>query len=165
MNETPIPQNNSNEDVRKLLLDFYSSEIESHSNLIIGLALVLLAILQIPKLLPNVSDFCNPQTWVFMFTIWIISGSLWYFLMRHFSYGILCKSAIEAPLDGETNPSLVAGKLSAYAHKNSKVLGFPSKYFIAGHEDKNSGKRGYALCYFGFGTVTLILLLFLIGVI
>ena len=95
--------NNTNEssevEVRKLLLDFYSSELGTHSNLIIGLALVLFAILQIPKLLQNVTDICNPQTWIFIFTIWIISGSLWYFLMRHFSYGVLCKSTIETSLE------------------------------------------------------------------
>jgi len=160
------PNESSEVEVRKLLLDFYSSELESHSNLIIGLALVLLAILQIPKLLQNVTDICNPQTWIFIFTIWIISGPLWYFLMRHFSYGILCKAAIEASLEGvKINPLSVAVAVGDYAHKNSKVLGFQSKYFIAGHKDVNSWKIGYVLCYGLFGTVTTFLLLLLIGVI
>jgi len=48
-----------------------------------------------------------------------------------------------------------------YVYKNSKVLGFQSEYFIAGHEDVNSWKKGYYLCYGLFGTVTMILLLVL----
>jgi hypothetical protein len=157
--------NNTNEssevEVRKLLLDFYSSELGTHSNLIIGLALVLFAILQIPKLLQNVTDICNPQTWIFIFTIWIISGSLWYFLMRHFSYGILCNSVVSVVLDGETNPLLVAGKVRDHAY-TSKVLGFPSKYFITGKNDVKY--LGWVICYGVFGTLTTIFLMLLIGI-
>jgi hypothetical protein len=62
MSETPISRKNSNEvDVRKLLLDFYSSEIESHSNLIIGLALVLLTTLAFFPKLQNGTDIYYAQ--------------------------------------------------------------------------------------------------------
>jgi hypothetical protein len=54
MSETPMSQKSSNDvEVRKLLLDFYSSELQTHGSLIIGLSVVLFTILQF---LPNMHN-------------------------------------------------------------------------------------------------------------
>jgi hypothetical protein len=151
------PDTNNEVEVRKLLLDFYSSELQTHSSLIVGLAVILFAVLQF---LPNMHN--GVQIGVGLSVIWVISGSLWYFLMRHFSYGILCNSAISADIDGETKPLVVASKVRDHAYK-SDVLFIPSKYFITG---KGYVKYvGWILCYVIFGTVTTFLLSLLIWVI
>jgi hypothetical protein len=143
------------------LLDFYSSEIESHSNLIIGLALVLFAILQIPKLMPNVIEgLINAQTCTFVFIIWLISGSLWYFLMRHFAYGVLCKSVIEAPLARDIRSISAAVWIKDYAYRSNILKFFSTRYFINGN---NREWVGWIICYLGFGIATEIFLLLLIG--
>ena len=49
-----MSQKSSNDvEVRKLLLDFYSSELQTHGSLIIGLSVVLFTILQF---LPNMHN-------------------------------------------------------------------------------------------------------------
>jgi hypothetical protein len=159
MSQTPTSQNVSNEiDTRKLLLDFYSSELQTHSSLIVGLAIILFAILQF---LPNMHN--GVQIGIGLSLVWVISGSLWYFLMRHFSYGILCKCTIEAPLTGIITSKGVAETVRDFAHKEKVLSIFPSRWFIAG----NTGVtwRGWVLCYVVFGTVTTFLLSLLIWVI
>jgi hypothetical protein len=162
MSEAPMPQKNSNEvEVRKLLLDFYSSEIESHSNLIIGLAVVLFTTLEFFPKPQSGTEIYNTQSCIGVIIIWVISGSLWYFLMRHFSYGILCNSAISASLDSGTSPFTAASKVRVHASKSKILLFFPSNYFITG---KGYVKYvGWILCYFVFGSLTTSLLLLLIG--
>jgi hypothetical protein len=177
MSETPISQNSDRVEARKLLLDFYSTEIESHSNLIIGLALVLLAILEFFPKQHNGTYIFNVPTWMGVIIIWFISGSLWYFLMRHFAYGILCNATITISIkDYQIEPLVVTRLARDYAHKYSKVLlVFPSSLFIRGDSDvtlfgrqvksKWAMRLGSVVCYVGFGTVTMFLLLLLIGVI
>jgi len=175
MSETPIPQNNSNE-VRKLLLDFYSSEIESHSNLIIGLAVILFTALEFFPKPQNGTYVWDLQSGIGIFIIWIISGSLWFFLMRHFTYGVLCKAAIEASFAGiiKIDSLSAAVAMRDYAFCSNVLFVFPSPLFLRGSGDVRLCRRavssklavslGLALCYLGFGVVTTFLLLLLIGV-
>lgn len=159
MSETPKSQDNNSEvEVRKLLLDFYSSELQTHSSLIVGLAVILFAVLQF---LPNMHN--GVQIGIGVSLIWVISGSLWYFLMRHFSYGILCKCTIEAPLTGIITTKGAVDTVRNFAHKEKILSIFPSRCFIAG----NTGVTwvGWVLCYVVFGTVTTFLLSLLIWVI
>lgn len=80
---------------RKLLLDFYSSELTTHSRLIIGFAIILLTILEITqtqKLKPPIS-FAH---WIALLGIFTASLALCHLLMRHLTYGISASAATHA---------------------------------------------------------------------
>jgi hypothetical protein len=85
--------------IRKLLLDFYSSELTTHSRLIIGFSVILFTILQIfQKLDSEVLPLSTSQKSIASFSTWLISAALWYLLMRHVSYGILSNSVLHAEI-------------------------------------------------------------------
>jgi len=79
---------------RKLLLDFYSSELSTHSRLIIGFTVILLTLLQITWNLRE--SISLAQFRIVYFGISLVAFALWYLLMRHFAYGILANAAIHA---------------------------------------------------------------------
>ena len=177
----------SNEDrtigIRKLLLDFYSSELTTHSRLIIGFSALLFTILQVvpkPIMGQSLSD-TSASVALAMFGIWIVSGSLWFLLMRHISYGVLSNSTLHAempiPTDGSfsLHDALIAVRNDAL-HRNILVI-FPSGLFIS--VDRTIEIRflrcrvrhpwawilGAALCYFVFGILTTLFLAKLVGLI
>ena len=83
--------------IRKLLLDFYSSELNSHSRLIIGLSVIDFTLLQVIYTLTNPQVY-SPITWwqycFVFFSLGFVSAALWYLIMRYCVYGILCNSVL-----------------------------------------------------------------------
>lgn len=83
---------------RKLLLDFYSSQLSTHARLIIGFAIILLTLLNVRVGLESLSDM---QLGIFYISISATSFCLWFLLWRHLMYGILASAATHAPLSGK----------------------------------------------------------------
>jgi len=81
---------------RKLLLDFYSSELTTHSRLIIGFAVILLAILEITQNIRALGTLSLGQYLIAFFGIFTAAFALWFLLMRHLTYGILTEAATHA---------------------------------------------------------------------
>jgi hypothetical protein len=82
---------------RKLLLDFYSSQINTHGALIIGFSVVLFAIIQIrisPVIWNNVSIL---QDWILYFGIFLTGFALYYLFLRYITYGTMAHSTIRIP--------------------------------------------------------------------
>jgi hypothetical protein len=74
-------------DYHKLLLDFYSTEITSHSRLIIGLAVILFALAEIAKSFSRPVAFT--QFWILGVGMFFVSFAFWFLLMRQLVYGVL----------------------------------------------------------------------------
>jgi hypothetical protein len=87
---------NENLDVRKLLLNFYSSELNAHARLIIGASVLLFTVVSITLDLKNNSDFGALQSAIAIVSFGFISSALWYLLMRNLAYGILASTSQHA---------------------------------------------------------------------
>jgi len=79
---------------RKLLLDFYSSEINSHSRLIIGFAALLFTFLQVYQKI-EVPSFL--QTIVFCIFVLPLALALWYSFFRLLAYGMMANAVVHVP--------------------------------------------------------------------
>lgn len=88
---------------RKLLLDFYSSELTTHGRLIVGFAVILFSLLEI--ILQLEKPISGVRFWMAFFGLSLAAFALWFLLMRHFVYGVLANAVIHAPLDNSTEKS------------------------------------------------------------
>jgi len=81
---------------RKLLLDFYSAEINSHGRLIIGFAVLMLTLTKIRQdFLINDHTLLSNQALPIYFGIFVVAFALWYSFFRLITYGILANAVIE----------------------------------------------------------------------
>ena len=98
--------------------------------------------------------------------------------MRHFSYGALSHATITNSFNDLIEVPKAASMVKDYAYEHSKVLFLPTVLFIRGDKPVKLYKKskrevtskiavylGTILCYGVFGTVTMVLLMVLIGVI
>jgi len=81
--------------IRKLLLDFYSSQLTTHSRLIIGFAALLFTVL---TLFVDLKEPQLVQEIVTIVGIFTVSTGFWFLIMRHLTYGHLSSTALHAPL-------------------------------------------------------------------
>ena len=149
--------------IRKLLLDFYSSELTTHSRLIIGFSVLLFTILSLaPSFYPSIL-----QKGISLFSLWLVAGTFWYLIMRHISYGILSNATLHAVIPEKA--TLEQARNSVVSHAlNEKILGvFPSGCFISAggnfiSDNPNEGKYarylGFIICFIIFGIATSVLL-------
>jgi len=87
-----------------VLLQAYSSHLRTHGHLVIGLALIILGILEIKPYLDNPweSSVCLLlglnvyRGYMFYFCIFLASSAFWFVLIRHFVYGALIDTTINA---------------------------------------------------------------------
>jgi hypothetical protein len=88
-------------DCRKLLLDFYSSEISTHGSLLIGFSIVIFTLVQIKvSLEPPIHV---PQTTVLYLGILIANLAFWYVFFRYISYGTLADYTTRTPWKERTD--------------------------------------------------------------
>jgi hypothetical protein len=154
--------------IRKLMLDFYSSELTTHSRLIIGFSVLLFTVLNV---IPNQKVHLDLQAGTYFFSLWLVAGALWYLFMRHISYGILSNATLHAPIESK-NLTLKNAIQSVTNYTLHKSGSFPIRLFmvIESTRDKPFHVRhgqllGLLICFAGFGTVTTILLGLLKGLI
>jgi hypothetical protein len=172
---------------RKLLLDFYSSEITAHSRLIIGFAALLFTASDIYGLEPR----SVLQSTVFCIVVFFLAAALWYVFLRLIAYGIMANSIIHVrdpflekiaqqkenngrPLCSILGIGIrdrVEGKEEIWIRANKegllkkkfkyKILYLiPIRYFVSDlFEDR---KFGFLLCFI-LGIITMISMLFLLG--
>jgi len=163
---------------RKLLLDFYSSELSTHSRLIVGFTVILLTILQITqKLQEHQQTITYGQFWIGSFGIFMTAWVLYYLLMRHIAYGILSNAVIAAhPVENQEMSLLerIATAARNQALGNKILFLVPSCLFIPSGERiselqilfglKAVRAVGISLCA-GFAIPTTTLLMKLVGLI
>jgi hypothetical protein len=153
-------------EVRKLLLDFYASELTTHSRLIIGFSVMMFTILQIAQKLEENSPLTDNQVWISAFGIWLTAVALWYLIMRHLTYGALSGAVIDTPIAENKSYDDVKAEIVKYALRYKILVFFPCYLFIS---IRPTRRRMFLL--FGLiicailGTVTALLLSILIGLI
>lgn len=82
---------------RKLLLDFYSSQINTHGTLIIGFSVVLFAIVQIRISSAIANNISVLQDWILYFGIFLAGFALYYLFLRYITYGTLAHYTTRTP--------------------------------------------------------------------
>jgi hypothetical protein len=130
---------------RKLLLDFYSSQLTTHSRLIIGMSVSMFTILSIVSGQRQNHPLTLAQWIVTIIGLGLTSWCFSYLIMRHVAYGILSSAAIFA------EPEYVSGRKSLEnlgigirneALKHRIFVIFPSSLFISsGEKVTDSQKR------------------------
>lgn len=90
---------------RKLLVDSYSSQLTTHARLIIGIAIIILTLLEVKRnLQPHPHPYITGilQSRIIYFGILMASASLWFLIMRHLVYGTLVSTVtFERPHNGD----------------------------------------------------------------
>ena len=141
-------------------MDFYSSEINSHSRLIIGFAALMFTLIQIRE--KFVVDSVTISYWQ-CFTIYsgIFSTAfvLLYSLFRLFAYGLLANAVIFVKWTVATSSryqpptSQLANEIANLVKREKKKIGgiIHPKHFLF------CRKWGYALCIFLASIITLLL--------
>lgn len=128
---------------RKLLLDFYSSELTTHGSLIIGFAAILFTILQIIQKLKDdpLKIVSTEQIGICITGLLLTATALWFLLMRHLAYGILSSAVIETELDEQMNlrGALVSVRNRALKNKIFSVI--PSSFFISSGDVVTESQR------------------------
>jgi len=113
---------------RKLLLDFYSSELATHSRLIIGFTVILftLASLLLEVTQSSQQTISVAQFRIIYLSISLVAFGLWFLLMRHFVYGILATQALYAtPSEDHSKKNRLKRMLCGVAQKalEKRILG------------------------------------------
>jgi hypothetical protein len=92
-----LPEDENEMQCRKLLLDFYSSQINTHGRLIIGFSVVLFAIVEI-RISPMVANNLSAlQNRILYFGIFLAGFALSYLFFRYITYGTLADYTIQTP--------------------------------------------------------------------
>lgn len=118
-------------EIRKLLLDFYASELTTHSRLIIGFSVIIFTILQIVQKLVENSPLTGSQFWISSFGIWLTAVTLWYLIMRHLTYGALSGAVIDSPIGENESYDNVKSAIVNYALRYRILVVFPCYLFIS----------------------------------
>ena len=128
---------------RKLLMDFYSSEINSHSRLIIGFAVLMLTLIQVRQNFMVYSLTTSCWQYLIVYSgIFLIALALLYSLFRLFAYG----AAANAIMYVEWTEQMTVGQLAfetanLVERERKKIVGIiHPKHFLRYHEN------GFILC-------------------
>jgi len=142
-------------EIRKLLLDFYSNELNTHSRLITGFSVILFTLFGVIQKINENEIYAQI---IACFPFFLVSFSLWYLFFRHFFYGILANACImkeftkEELIDTGTAERAVAN----LASKRKILHCVPFEWF------RRKKKNGVTLCIV-FSFFTVILLLYIIS--
>jgi hypothetical protein len=99
-------EKNSEQISRQLLLNFYSSEINTHGRVLIGFAALMFTILTVRVDLFGIKSLTDLQYWIFYSLIALVAWGIFYLLFRLIGYGILANSTIHAPrITTQYNPT------------------------------------------------------------
>lgn len=127
---------------RKLLLDFYSAEINSHGRLIIGFAVLMLTLTKIRQnFLIHNHTLSSCQFFLIYSGIFAVAFALWYSLFRLITYGTLANAVIEtgwivterAARMGQIPTSDFASKLPDSIKRKKQKIAYvlPIEYLIS----------------------------------
>jgi hypothetical protein len=147
-NPSPEKGSTANNEIecRKLFLDFYSSQLNTHGSLIIGFSVVVFTLIGIWQ---AIRDILWWQNLLLCFSVFVASFSLWYLLFRHLAYGTLTGAVMftEWKPDFDQDqcknlPGQFANEMMKYVKKwNSRILLIvPTEFFISG-----TGKMRYGV--------------------
>ena len=128
---------------RHLLMNFYSSELRTHSRLITGFSVILLTLVQIILSLDRVIFSARL---IIYGGVFLVSFAIWFSLMRHLLYGILVHSITVVTLKDKSGNLLA--KLAYATGENAvkkKILAvIPTSWFLS--REKGREKTGFFLC-------------------
>ena len=146
-------------EARKLLLDFYASELGTHSRLIVGFSIILFTFLQIMLKTENGLDRSIFGVRFILYAgTFAISLALWYLFQRHFIYGVLADACIHTILSDDQRASLIEidRAIGQFALGQKIYLVLPCSWFMVGGRWK-----GLLICII-FALVTTFLLMWLV---
>ena len=133
---------------RKLLLDFYSSRLQTHSRLIIGFAIILLTLFDIKLRLISISPI---QSQTIYSAIFLVALAFWFSLMRLFTYGLFANVVIRAnPKGAGTLFVRIRNGVTERVLKEKILKCIPSCLFISARQKYEWIQRifGIGLCAF-----------------
>jgi len=128
---------------RKLLLDFYSSEINSHSRLIIGFAVLMLTLIQVRQNFMAYSLTTSCLQYLIVYSgIFLTALALLYSLFRLFAYGASANAIVCIEWKNQMTVAQLASEVSNLVERERKkifVIIHP-KYFL------RYRKKGFIIC-------------------
>lgn len=161
-----VKQDSDELQYRKLFLDFYSSQLNTHSRLIIGFSVMLLTLIEIIQQLNNTifKVRCIAYSGVFF-----LSLAIWYLLLRDLMYGVCVQSAISADIGEEDGDPKEIGYLLVVSNAitrtaiQQRILGLFSVGWYLSHRDRQKYQiiTGIGICI-AFAIVTTFLLIWLV---
>ncbi len=135
--------------IRKFLLDFYSSELHSHSRLILGFCVVFFALWQFFLALVAPSIYSPITFWQYCIVfsgMGFVSTVLWYLIMRYSVYGLLCDSVLTLNLDNIVTLSEALTIVRDHVLDRTRVFDvLPSYLFIAGEAKKTGLQKKFGV--------------------
>jgi hypothetical protein len=151
---------------RKLLLDFYGAQLNTHGRLIIGFSVIVFTIVGIRNSIQKIVLY---QTIILYSAIFLALFAFLYSLFRHLTYGQLCGAVMFTPWNPEFEKGTcneLIGKFSDEVDRNVRiyrkriVLVVPTDWFIG--SSRYTQKFGVILCAI-LSIVTVILFYLTIG--
>jgi len=116
---------------KQLLINFYNTEITSHSRLIIGFAVIVFALSDI-ALSQAIQPFTNVQYWIWFGAVFSISLAFWYVLMRQLVYGILVNRLLHSDKEFKNFEESYQNVICEAIELKQKIFGFiPFQFFIS----------------------------------
>ena len=118
--------------IRKTLLDFYSSQLGGHSRIIIGFSAILFSLITVRNNLNSSSSSLNFSATYF--SLFIASFFFCFLLMRYLMYGVLANSATHATIqinDDSSNFAKNRGIIRNHAIKSGMPLKIPLTWFLS----------------------------------
>jgi hypothetical protein len=138
-------------DVRRLLLNFYSSELNSHARLIIGAAALFFTIVNvILDISSKVSALTAVQNIIAFISLLSVSFILWFLVMRYLAYGVLSHAVTVAVLPAEVTYESARRAVIDRAFKEKILRCIPSYFFISFGERRSRMRGmgiGLVLCF------------------
>jgi hypothetical protein len=110
---------------RKVLMDFYTQQLNAHSRLLIGFAALLFTLVQIKLAL--MGQHLNPQQFLLQFlafyiTVFLVSFGSWFLLLRHLGYGTLANAVmhVSAPTKQKQSSNLDRQNALGWLHDKTR---------------------------------------------
>ena len=127
-------------DYHTLFQSFYSSELNAHSRLLIGFAVLLFTLTNIGWNISYNSTLMQSQYWLLCFSMLLTSFAFWFILMRQLVYGVLSNRLMH--IEKIDNIEQVHREVGQHCSREETILlRIPVSWFYSANEE---GRKWYA---------------------
>lgn len=149
-------------DYHTLFQSFYSSELNAHSRLLIGFAVLLFTLTNIGWNPSSNSTLMQLQYGLLWLSMLLTSFAFWFILMRQLVYGVLSNRLMH--IQKLESIEQVHREVGQYCSREEKILlRIPVSWFYSANEEgrkRHVRIRGFLLCaVLAFGTTTVLILI------
>jgi hypothetical protein len=131
-----------NLELNKLLLSFYSSQLNNHGRMVIGFAALIFTVTQVAS---SVSEPIScAQYWVIVTGMFFASLAFWFVLMRLLVYGVLASYAQHVELESFQTMNK---QVEVACGKNENILWKVPVSWFATSEEHNRRRRFYGIFF------------------